>query len=143
MTTMRTFKRWLVILLAAIGAGTVLFLAGRIALHALRNRAPDSLAELPSPDRRYRIVVTEVLAGFPGATCIKQVYVLPAHVAFDRNDEDDEVYEGACDGLTDLRWDGNRVRGNVALDKAAYGVAVVRLRAYAANGEVRLGWSGD
>ena len=94
-----------------------------------------------SPDRRYRIVITEEVAGFPGSYCIKQVYVLPAHDTFDRNDEDTEVFVGGCQGLTDIRWDGDRILGTVALGPAIEGVSALRMKGFAANGKVQLAWS--
>lgn len=134
-------KKVLPFLLALIGSGTVIYSAGAVALHLARNHAPDSLVELASPNHRYRIVITEELAGFPSSNCIKQVYVLPIDASFDRNDEDNEVYVGACEGLTDVQWNGNRVQGKVALAHAIEGVKALRLKAFAAKGEVRLFWS--
>jgi hypothetical protein len=85
--------------------------------------------------------MTEELAGFPGSSCIKQVYVLPIHDSFDRNDEDDEVFVGGCQGLTDIRWDGDRVLGTVALAPAIEAVNALKLKGFAAKGKVRLIWS--
>jgi hypothetical protein len=134
-------KKGLLFLLTLIGGGTVLFSAGAVALHMVRNHSPDSYTELISPDRRYRMVITEEIAGFPGSFCIKQVYVLPAHDAFDRNDEDDEVFAGGCQGLTSIRWNGNRIQGTVALGAAIEGVKALKLKGFAANGKVQVTWA--
>ena len=80
--------------------------------------------------------------GFPGAVCIKQVYVLRARDTLDRNDEDNLVFSGACDGLGGIRWDGALIRGIVDPAEAVVGVSSVRLKHFGANGEVRLSWTG-
>ncbi|MGJ9418859.1 hypothetical protein ACHAC9_13980 [Massilia sp. CMS3.1] len=141
MYNLHTLKKAVLFLLTLIGGGTVLFSAGAAALDIARNHSPDSLVELISPDHRYRIVITEELAGFPGSSCIKQVYVLPADDTFDRNDEDNEVFVGGCQGLTAVRWNGDRIQGTVALKAAVEGVSVVRLKGFAAKGKVQLIWS--
>jgi hypothetical protein len=127
-------------LLAVIGSGTVLYSAGAAGLRILRDHPPDSRQDMISPDGRHRIVITEDLAGFPGAVCIKQVYVLGAREAFDRNDEDNLVFAGACDGLRGIQWDGARIQGIVAPAAAVAGVRGLTLRGTA--GEVRLYWAG-
>lgn len=141
MKTSQPLKKGLVFLLTLIGGGTVLFSAGAVALHIARNHAPDSLVELASSDHRYRIVITEELAGFPGSYCIKQVYVLPARATFDRNDDDNEVFVGSCEGLSDIRWNGDQIQGTVDLAIAAEGVRALTLKRVAANGNVQLTWS--
>jgi len=128
--------------LASVGGAALLLAAGAAAQRMARNHAPDRLVERLSPDHRYRIVVTEELAGFPGAACIRQAYVLRAGAALDRNDEDDEVFAGGCQGLVDLRWEGARVLGTVSLPGAVDGVNALRLREHAAGGAVRVAWSG-
>lgn len=128
-------------MLALIGGGAVIYSAAAVALHIARNHSPDRLVELVSPDHHYRIVMTEELAGFPGSSCIKQVYVLPIHDSFDRNDEDNEVFAGGCRGLTDIRWEGERVLGTVALGPAIEAVNALRLKGFAAKGKVQLIWS--
>ena len=136
-------KKGALFLLTLTGGAAVLYSAVAAALHVVRNHAPDSLTELISPDRRYRIVMTEELAGFPGASCIKQVYVLPARAVFDRNDEDNEVFAGACQGLTGIQWNGDRINGTVALGPAIEGVKALKLKEYGANGSVQLSWSAQ
>ena len=103
---------------------------------------PDSIGELISPDGRYRMVITEELAGFPGAYCSKQVYVLGAHERFNRSDEDNQVFAGACDGLNSIAWDGARILGTVTPNAALVGVSSLKLKGYGANGKVRLSWLG-
>jgi hypothetical protein len=139
---MSSMRKVLLYGLATAGAAALLFVAAVAAQRVARNHAPDRLVELVSPDRNYRIVITEELAGFPGAYCIKQAYVLRAGAALDRNDEDDEVFAGGCQGLVDLRWEGARVRGAVSLSGAVDGVNALRLREHAAGGAVRVAWSG-
>jgi hypothetical protein len=94
-----------------------------------------------SPDGRHRIVITEDIAGFPGSVCIKQVYVLGARAKFDRNDEDNLVFSGACDGLEGVQWDGKRVRGIVIPAAAVVGVNSLKLKQFGADGEVQLHWA--
>ena len=137
----RALRNVLLLLLAAIGSGTVLYAAAAAGLRLLRNHSPDSIRELPSPDGRYRLVITEDIAGFPGAVCIKQVYVLGARATLDRNDEDNLVYSGACDGLGDVRWDRARVRASVDPAVAVAGVYSLKLRHLGANGGVEVDWS--
>lgn len=108
----------------------------------LRNHPPDSLSELISPDGRYRIVITEEIAGFPGSFCFKQVYVLGVRDTFDRNDEDNQVFAGACDGLGSIHWNGTRIQGAVAPDAAVVGVKSLTLKQFGANGKVQLSWTG-
>ena len=141
MNKFQTLKKGLLFSLTVIGGGAVLFSAGAAALHIARNHPPDSLVELISPDRRYRIVITEELAGFPGSYCIKQVYVLPVRAKFDRNDKDNEIFVGGCEGLTDVRWNGDRIQGTAALGAAIEGVNALKLKGSAANGKVRLTWT--
>lgn len=129
-------------LLAVIGSGTVLYSAGAAGLRILRDHPPDSRQEMISPDGRHRIVITEELAGFPGAVCIKQVYVLGARETFDRDDEDNLVFAGACDGLRGIQWDGARIQGIVVPGEAVAGVRGLTLRESGAAGEVRLRWAG-
>jgi hypothetical protein len=137
----RALRKGLLLLLASIGSGTVLYSAAAAGLRLLRNHPPDSIRELPSPDGRYRLVITEDLAGFPGAVCIKQVYALGARATLDRNDEDNLLYAGACDGLRDLRWDGARVRGSIDAALAVADVRSMKLRHLGANGGVEVDWS--
>ncbi len=134
-------KKHLLSLLTLIGSGTVIYLIAVFTLHILRNRAPDQQTELISPDRSYRMVITEQLAGFPGSVCIKQVYVLPAHDRFDRNDEDNEVFVGGCDGLISINWSGNRVEGEIVLGAAAKNVNALKLKSYGADGHVQVTWA--
>jgi len=141
MTKFHFLKKGLLFSLTAIGSGAVLFLSAAAALHIARSHAPDSLVELVSPDRRYRIVITEESAGFPGSYCIKQAYVLAAQETFDRNDEDSEVFVGGCQGLTDIRWNGKRIQGTVALAAAVENVKALKMKGFAANGKVALTWS--
>ena len=108
----------------------------------LRNHSPDSLSELVSPDGRYRIVITEDLAGFPGSVCIKQVYVLRVRDILDRSDEDNQVFAGACDGLESIRWDGARIRAIIVPAAAVAGVNSLTLKQFGANGKVQLSWTG-
>jgi hypothetical protein len=129
-------------MLAVIGSGTVLYSAGAAGLRLFRDHPPDSRQDMISPDGRHRIVITEELAGFPGAVCIKQVYVLRARETFDRNDEDNLVFAGACDGLGGIQWDGARIQGIVAPGAAVAGVRSLSLKQFGANGEVRLHWTG-
>lgn len=65
MKQLQAFRKGMLFLLTLIGSGTVLLLAGAAGLRMLRNHPPDALSELVSPDGRYRIVITEELAGFP------------------------------------------------------------------------------
>ena len=118
-----------------------MLLLGKAGLRMLLNN-PDSISERISPDGRYRMVITEELAGFPGAYCTKQVYVLRANERFNRSDDDNQVYAGACDGLNSIAWDGARVLGTVTPHAALVGVSALKLKGYAANGEVRLSWVG-
>jgi len=134
-------KKWLLFLLTLIGGGTVLFVSGKAVLHIMRNHAPDGYTELASPDHRYRVVITEDFAGFPGSTCIKQVYVLRADDRFDRNDGNNEVFAGGCGGLTSIRWNGGRIQGTVALAAALKDVNAMTLKEFGANGEVQLSWA--
>lgn len=143
MTTSQWLKKGARFLLMLTGGAAMLYAAAAATLHAARNHAPDSVTELMSPDHRYRIVMTEELAGFPGSSCIKQVYVLPARATFDRNDEDNEVFAGACEGLTSIRWNGGRIQGTVALGPAIEGVKALKLKRYGANGNVQLSWSAQ
>lgn len=135
-------RKGLLWVLAVIGSGTVLYSAGAAGLRILRDRPPDSRLEMMSPDGRHRIVITEDLAGFPGATCIKQVYVLGARETFDRDDDDNLVFAGACDGLRGIQWDGARIQGIVVPGAAVAGVRGLTLRESGAAGEVRLLWAG-
>jgi hypothetical protein len=141
MTKFHILKKGLLVSLTAIGGATILFLSAAAALHIARNHPPDSLVELVSPDRRYRIVITQESAGFPGSDCIKQAYVLAAEEAFDRNDEDNEVFVGGCKGLTDIRWNGNRIDGTVAIRAAVENVKALKMKGSAAKGKVALTWS--
>lgn len=140
--TQRRVRKGLLLLLASIGSGTVLYSAAAAGLRLFRNQPPDSAREMVSPDGRYRIVVTEDIAGFPGSVCIKQVYVIGARARFDRNDEDNLVFSGACAGLGGVQWDGARVRGIVIPAAAVVGVDSLKLKQFGANGEVQLDWTG-
>jgi hypothetical protein len=135
-------RKGLLWVLAVIGSGTVLYSAGAAGLRIFMDRPPDSRLEMISPDGRHRIVITENLAGFPGAACIKQVYVLGARETFDRNDDDNLVFAGACDGLRGIQWDGARIQGIVVPGAAVAGVRGLTLRESGAAGEVRLRWAG-
>ena len=126
--------------LTLIGCATVLYLTGLSILHLMRNGAPDKQTELFSPQWPYRIVITEQLAGFPGSVCIKQVYVLPEGAKFDRNDKDNEIFTGACDGLVAVNWNGDRVEGDIVFSRAADGVKS-QLKSYGADGEVKVVWA--
>ena len=141
MTKFQSLKKGVLFLLTLIGGGAVLLSAGAVALHMARNHSPDNLTELISPDHRYRIVMTEELVGFPGSFCVKQVYVLPVHHTFDRNDEDNEVFVGGCQGLISIQWNGDRIKGTVALGAAIEDVKALKLKGYGANGKVQLSWS--
>jgi hypothetical protein len=141
-TQRHVLRKCLLWLLAVIGSGTVLYSAGAAGLRLIRDHPPDSRQEMVSPDGRHRIVITEELAGFPGAVCIKQVYVLGARETFDRNDEDNLVFAGACDGLRGIQWDGTRILGIVVPGAAVAGVRGLTLRESGAAGEVRLRWAG-
>jgi hypothetical protein len=132
----------LLFVLALIGGGTVLFSVAAAGLRLFRNHRPDSVREMPSPDGRHRIVITEEIAGFPGSFCIKQVYVLRAQDTFDRNDDDNLVFAGACDGLSGIQWDGARVRGIVVPAAAVVGVNSLTLKQFGAQGEVQVSWTG-
>lgn len=132
----------MIVLLAAIGGGTVLMLAGTAGVSLLRNQPPDHLRELVSPDGRYRLVITEKLAGFPGSVCIKQVFVLRVQDRLDQNDEDTQVFDGACDGLSSIEWNGVGIRGTVAPNAALEGVNHLTLKRYGANGKVAVNWTG-
>ena len=70
-------RKGLLWVLAVIGSGTVLYSAGAAGLRILRDRPPDSRMEMMSPDGRHRIVITEDLAGFPGATIIADISNAP------------------------------------------------------------------
>jgi hypothetical protein len=142
MTHLQVLRKGIFLLLSWIGFATVLLLLGVAGLRILGNHTPDSIGELISPDGRHRMVITEDLVGFPGSFCIKQVYVLGAHDTFNRNDEDNQVYAGACDGLSSIAWDGARILGTVTPNAAVAGVNSMRLKGYGANGEVRLSWLG-
>lgn len=135
-------RKGLLFVLVLIGSGTVLYSAGAAGLRMLRNHAPDNVQELLSPDGRYRIVIANEVAGFPGAFCVRQVYVVDARDTVDRNDEDNLVYAGACDGLSSIQWDGARIRGIVDTGAAVVGVRNLTLRQYGANGRVQLRWTG-
>jgi hypothetical protein len=139
---MDRLRKSLLFLLAVIGSGTVLFSVGAAGLRLSRNHPPDSRRELVSPDGRYRIVITEEIVGFPGSSCVKQVYVLGVRDTFDRNDEDDMVFSGACDGVSDIRWNGARIEGTVIPGAAVAGVRSLILKRYGANGKVQLSWAG-
>lgn len=136
-----TTKKRLLSLLTFIGGGTAIYWVGVVCLHMLRNLSPDQQTELISPDHSYRIVVTEQLAGFPGSVCIKQVYVLRARDRFDRNDEDNEIFAGACDGLIAINWNGRRVEGDIVLAEAVNDVRALTLKSHGANGHVQVTWS--
>jgi hypothetical protein len=129
--------------LAVIGAFAVVGIAGAIGLRAWRNQAPDSRHEIVSPDGHYRIAVEEDWLGFPGQVCVKGVYVLKAGASLDRNDEDNLVYAGACDGLGDIRWVGSHIEGTVNLPAALEGVVAVTLRRYGAEGKVSVNWMSN
>lgn len=133
-------KKSLLIVLTLIGCATVLYLTALSILHVVRNGAPDKQTELLSPLGPYRIVITEQLAGFPGSVCIKQVYVLPARAKFDRNDTDNEIFTGACDGLVAVNWTGDRVEGDIVFSRAADGVKS-QLKSYGADGQVKVIWA--
>jgi hypothetical protein len=137
----RAVRKGLLLLLALIGSGTVLYSAAAAGLRLFRNQPPDSAWEMVSPDGRHRIVITEDIAGFPGSVCVKQVYVLGARAKFDRNDEDNLVFSGACDGLEGVQWDGTRVRGIVIPAAAVVGVNSLKLKQFGADGEVQLHWA--
>jgi hypothetical protein len=138
----RVWRKALLLLLALIGSGTVLYSTAAAGFRLFRHHPPDSVRELPSPDGRHRIVITEEIAGFPGSFCIKQVYVLGVRDTFDRNDEDNLVFSGACDGFGGIEWDGVRVRGIVVPGAAVVGVSSLKLKQFGANGEVQLSWAG-
>jgi hypothetical protein len=137
------WRKYLVLLLAWIGAGAVVLATGAGGVRLLRNHAPDSLVEQISPDRHYRIVVLEEMAGSLGSQCVKQVYVLEADKTLDRNDADNRVYAGACDGLRDIEWTGSGVYGTVSPGKAVEGVNSLVLKPDGANGRVRVKWNTD
>ena len=143
MAGFQTLKKCTLFLLSLIGGGTVLLSAGAVIRHMARDHSPDSLSELVSPDHRYRIVITEEIAGFPGSSCIKQIYVLPAHATLDRNDENSEVFVGGCRGLTSIRWNGDQIQGVVALGAGIEGVNALKLRGTAADGKIQLSWSAS
>jgi hypothetical protein len=136
-----TWRKYMRLLLTWIGAGAVVLASGVVGVRHLRNHAPDSLVEQISPDRRYRIVVLEELAGSLGSQCIKQVYVLDAGKTLDRNDADNRVYAGACDGLRDIEWTGNGVYGAVSPGKAVEGVNSLVLKPDGADGHIRVKWN--
>lgn len=91
--------------------------------------------------RRYCLVITEEIAGFPGAVCIKQVHVVAARAAFDRKDKDNQVFSGGCDGLASIAWNGKQIQGTVALAAALDGAQVLELKGSAAGGQVHLSWT--
>ncbi len=137
---MQIAKKSLLSVLTLIGCATVLYLSVLFILHLVRNGAPDKQTELFSPRAPYRIVITEQLAGLPGSVCIKQVYVLPALAKFDRDDTDNEIFTGACDGLVAVNWTGDRVEGDIVFSRAADGVNS-QLKSYGAGGKVKVLWA--
>lgn len=74
--------------------------------------------------------------------CIKQVDVLGRPDKFERNDEDNQVYAGACAGLDSIAWNGAGVQGILVTNAAVAGVNSLTLRQYGANGRVQLDWVG-
>ena len=139
--TSRSFINLSTRLLAAIGCVALLYAACTLLLHWMRNSDPDSRADIVSPDKVHRIVVTEMLVGFPGQTCVKDVYALLAKEKLMRTDEDSHVYAGACDDLRDICWVGDHIEGDVNLAAAVENVAYVTLRGNANGGTVRLRWA--
>lgn len=134
-------KKTLLRLLAFIGGGTVIYLAGLFVLHLLRNQSPDQQSEFISPDRSNRIIITEQFAGFLGSACIKQVYVLRMQERFDRNDERNQVFVGGCDGLIAVDWNGSRVEGDIVLAAAIKNVNAMTLKSNGADGNVQVTWA--
>lgn len=127
-------------LLAVVGALALIGIAGAMGLHAMRNRAPDGLREIVSPNGRYRIAIEEDLVGFPGQVCVNDVHVLKAGASLDRTDEDTLVYAGTCQGLGDIRWVGAHIEATLNLPAALDGVSRVTLRPHGANGKVDVKW---
>jgi len=115
-------------------------LAGRAALHAWRNHAPDNWREVRSPDGHYRLVITEEGTRDPDRICMKDVYVLPAAHELDRDDEDSHVFTGACQGLLDVYWSGALIEGRVDHSAAHQAGAALMLRGLAAGGKIRVRW---
>jgi hypothetical protein len=129
-------RKLAIVLLAA----ALLPLAGMLAMHAWRNRAPDNWREVRSPDGHYRVVITEEGAGNPSRNCMKDVYVLPAAHELDRADEDSHVFTGACGGLLDVNWSGPLIEARVDHHAAQQGGANVMLRHAAAGGKIKVQW---
>lgn len=136
-----SWRKNLILLLTWIGATAVLLALGMAGVRMLRNHAPDSVVEHISPDRRYRIVVLEEMAGSLGSQCTKQVYVLGTGQALDRNDEDNRIYAGACDGLRGIEWMGIGVYGEISPGKAVVGVERLVLKSGGADGRVQVRWN--
>jgi hypothetical protein len=124
----------------ALMAVALLPVAGKLAVHAWLNRAPDNWREVRSPDGHYRVVITEEGAGHPGRICLKDVYVLPATHELDRADEDSHVFTGACGGLVDVNWAGPQIEARVDHHAARQGGANVMLRGAAAGGKIKVQW---
>ncbi len=131
------FRRKVAIALMALA---LLPLAGRFALHAWRNRAPDNWREVRSPDGHYRLVITEEGAADPDRPCLKDMYVLPAAHELDRDDDDSHVFTGACQGLLDVYWSGALIEGRVDPSAAGQAGTTVMLRELADNGKVHVHW---
>ncbi|GEM_PF-5768330 len=116
------------IILAAIGACALCALAVWLAMPLLRNQAADSVSELVAPDKRYALVVTETLAGFPGQVCIKEAYLVRNKRSLDRRDDASRVYSGSCAGLRFAKWDAHVLHVGIDVAAAAEGVAATKIR---------------
>jgi GTP-dependent phosphoenolpyruvate carboxykinase len=68
---------------------------------------------------------------------------LGVHDTFDRNDEGNQVFAGACDGLRNIQWIGSRIQGIVLLGAAVVGVKSLTLKQFGANGDVQVSWTGN
>lgn len=133
---------WSTRLLAAIGCIALLYAAGQGLLHWMRNSDPDGRTDILSPDKVHRMVITEMLVGFPGQTCIKDVYVILASEKLVRTDDDSHVYAGACNGLGRIQWVGKDIEADIDLTAAVQDVAYVTLRGSANVGTVLIRWTG-
>ncbi|MDB5962971.1 MAG: hypothetical protein JWP59_4265 [Massilia sp.] len=134
----RQLAKWSQRLLAVVGCLTLLYVAGAVCLRWMRNSSPGSHIDIASPDKVHRMVILDMLVGFPGQTCIKEVYVLRAKDELERGDDDSRVYTGACNGLRNIHWVGSNIEADTDLVAAGEDVRYFTLRNRAGAGTVVL-----